>query len=70
MFLDGLSGELRGGEVAEGLQREVAHVGLLVGEVGSQEVAGPHLEARVTAEGRGRGREGRKLAYVIRGSVH
>ena len=55
VFLDGLSGELGGGQVAEGLQGEVAHVGLLVGQVRPQEVAGPHLEARVTAGGKGGG---------------
>ncbi len=43
VLLHSLPRELGDSKMAEGLQRKVAHVGLLVGEVATQQVAGPHL---------------------------
>ena len=54
MFLDGFSSEVGGREMAETLQREVAHVGVFMSEKATEEVTGPHLEAGVTIATQGR----------------
>lgn len=48
VLLDSFSGEVRGREMAQALQSEIPHVGLLVREIATEEVASTHLKAWVS----------------------